>query len=104
MSSDPKHAIRLEHGDDLTDDSYEIARVWITNNAGSSVWIAAWALDDPVAFGHLMAETIRHGARAYATTYGLDEDAALQDIVDGLSEELREQFTEITTIQEGDLN
>ena len=100
----PKHAITLENGDDLTDDSYEIARIWITNNGGSSVWIAAWALDGARSFGHLMADTIRHGARAYATTYGLDEQQALQEIVDGLGEELLEQFENITTIQEGGLN
>jgi hypothetical protein len=104
MSSEPKHAIALENGDDLTDDSYEIARVWITNKGGSSVWIAAWVMDDPKAFGHLIADTIRHGARAYATTYGLDEEAALQSIVDGAGEELREQFEVITTIQPGGLN
>jgi hypothetical protein len=100
MSSDPKNAIPLENGDDLTDESYEVARVWITNNGGSSVWIAAWVMEDPVAFGHLMADTIRHGARAYATTYGIDENEALQDMISGLSEELREQGSEITTIQE----
>jgi hypothetical protein len=104
MRSEPKHAIQLENGDDLTDDSYEIARVWVTNNAGSSVWIAAWVMDDPTAFGHLMADTIRHGARAYATTYGLDEEVALQSIVDGVGEELREQFEVITTIQPGGLS
>jgi hypothetical protein len=104
MSGDPKHAIKLENGDVLTDDSYEIARVWITNHGGSSVWIAAWVMDDPTAFGHLMADTIRHGARAYATTYGIDEGDALQSIVDGVGEELREQFEAITTIQEGGLN
>ena len=104
MSGEPKNAIRLEDGDDLTDESYEVARVWITNNGGSSVWIAAWVMDDPVTFGHLMADTIRHGARAYATTYDIDEGAALQSIVDGVGDELREQFTEITTIQEGGLH
>ena len=104
MSGGPKHAIPLETGDALTDDSYEVARVWITNNASSSVWIAAWVLEDPVAFGHLMADTIRHGARAYATTYGLDEESALQSIVDGVGEELRDQFADITTIQEGGWN
>ena len=101
---EPKHAIKLENGDDLTDDSWEIARIWITNNNGSHVWIAAWALDDARSFGQLMAETIRHGARAYATTYELDEPETLQEIVDGVSEELREQFSSITTIQEGGLN
>ena len=104
MSDEPKHAIKLEKGDNLTDESYEIARVWITNKGSSSVWIAAWVMRDPVTFGHLMADTIRHGARAYATTYGLEEEDALQSIVDGVGKELREQFKTITTIQPGGLN
>jgi hypothetical protein len=104
MKQEPKHAIALENGDDLTDNSWEIARIWITNNAGSHVWVAAWALDDPRSFGHLMADTIRHGARAYASTYGLDEQETLQAIVDGVGEELREQFDDITTIEPGSLH
>lgn len=102
----PEHtnALSLENGDTLTDESYEVARIWITNNAGSSVWIDAGALEDPHIFGYLMADTIRHAARAYAGTFGLDESAALQAIVDGVAEELREQFSDIETIQEGSLN
>ena len=100
----PKNQIALEDGDDLTDESHEIARIWITNNGGSSVWIAAYALDGARSFGHLIADTIRHGARAYATTYGLSEEEALQEIVDGVGEELREQFEIIEMIQPGGLN
>lgn len=100
----PKHAIALENGDELTDDSWEIARVWITNNNGSHVWIAAYALDGARSFGRLMGDTIRHGARAYATTYGLDEQDVLQEIVDGVGDELREQFENIETIQPGSLH
>jgi len=55
-------------------------------------------------FGYLLADTIRHAARAYAGTWGIAEDAALQAIVDGVSAELRDQVTTITTIQEGTLN
>ncbi len=51
-----------------------------------------------------MADTIRHGAKAYATTYGIDEHQALQDIVDGVGEELREQFSSITMISPGSLD
>jgi len=61
-------------------------------------------LEDPRVFGYLMSDTIPHGARAYATTWGMDEAEALQTIVDGLSEELREQLGEIATIQEGSLD
>ena len=101
---DGPYPISLDGGDELGKESSEIMRVWITNNAGSSVWIRAQALEDPRAFGYLMSDTIRHAARAYATTWSIDEDEALQAIIDGLTEELREQFGAITTIQEGSLN
>ena len=102
--SDHSNAISLEKGDTLTADSHEVMRVWITNGAGSSVWIDAGILEDPHIFGFLMADTIRHAARAYAGTWEIDEREALQAIVAGLSSQLREQAGEITTIQEGSLN
>jgi hypothetical protein len=104
--STPAHAgeISLDEGDVLTADAAEVARIWITNNGGASVWIAAHLLEDPTVFGYLMADTIRHAARAYAGTWAIGEDAALQAIVDGLGRQLREQFGEIETIQEGKLN
>ncbi|MEG8016588.1 DUF5076 domain-containing protein [Sphingomonas sp. LR55] len=95
------NAIALDKGAQLTSESVEVARIWITNGAGSNVLIDAGILEDPTVFGYLLADTIRHAARAYAGTWGLDEDAALQAIVDGVGTELREQFTTITTIQEG---
>ncbi|WP_370310231.1 DUF5076 domain-containing protein [Sphingobium abikonense] len=97
-------AISLENGDNLTSQSAEVARIWVTDNAGSSVWIDARVLADPIAFGYLVADTMRHAARAYATTYDANEEAMLQAISDGVVEELREQFANITTIQEGKLN
>ncbi|RZM25929.1 MAG: DUF5076 domain-containing protein, partial [Sphingomonas sp.] len=66
--------------------------------------LLAHLLEDPTVFGYLMADTIRHAARAYAGTWAIGEDAALQAIVDGLGRQLREQFGEIETIQEGKLN
>jgi hypothetical protein len=101
---DHPNAIALEKGDVLTDESHEVMRVWITNGAGSSVWIDAGILNDPHLFGYLMADTLRHAARAYAGTWSIDENEALQAIVDGLGEELRNQVGDITTIQEGSLN
>ena len=101
---EPKNAIPLEHGDNLTDESREVARIWVTNNAGSSVWIDATVLEHPNVFGFLMADTIRHAARAYAHAWNLDEHETLQAIVDGVGQELREQFEEITTISPGSLH
>ena len=102
--SDHPNAIPLEKGDILTDESHEVARIWITNGGGSSVWINAGILEDPRVFGYLMSDTVRHAARAYAAAGDLDEEDALQAIVDGLAEELREQFGDMTTIEEGRLN
>ena len=102
--ADHPHAISLEQGDKLSGESYEVARVWITNGAGSSVWIDPGILDEPEIFGFLIADTVRHAARAYAARYALPEEEALQRIVDGIGEELREQFTEITTLKDGSLN
>ena len=99
-----KNEIALESAKELTDNSYEIARIWITNNGGSHVWISAYSLDGARSFGHLMADTIRHGAKAYASTYDLDEAETLQEIVDGVGEELLEQFQSITMISPGGLN
>ncbi|MBJ6120519.1 DUF5076 domain-containing protein [Sphingomonas mollis] len=104
MKTEQQGAIRLEDGDVLTEESAEIARIWITDGAGSSVWIAAHVLEDPTVFGYLMADTIRHAARAYAGTWSIDERQALQAIVDGVGEQLRDQFGKIETIQEGKLN
>ena len=104
MSQDPTNAISLDNGDTLTDESREVARIWVTNNAGSSVWIDASVLQDPAVFGILMADTIRHAARAYAHAWHLDEQQTLQAIVDGVGQELLEQFEEITTIEPGSLH
>lgn len=104
MNAEPKGAIELTGGDDLTDASSEVARIWVTDGAGSSVWINAGLLEDPAIFGCLVADTIRHAARAYAGTWSLDEGDALQRIVNGLTAELRGQIAKITTIQEGRLN
>ncbi|PZU08580.1 DUF5076 domain-containing protein [Sphingomonas sp.] len=97
---EPPGRISLEGGEDLGKDSSEIARIWINDEGGASVWIAAFRLEDPRMFGYLMADTIRHAARAYAGTWSIGEDAALQKIAEGLSEALRSQ----TTIQDGSLN
>lgn len=102
--TDHPNAIALDKGAQLTADSVEVARIWITNGAGSNVLIDAGILEDPTVFGYLIADTIRHAARAYAGTWGIAEDAALQAIVDGVGTELREQFTTITTLQEGTIN
>jgi hypothetical protein len=99
--TDHPGAIRLENGDVLTEESAEVARIWVTNNAGSSVWIDASILGDPVVFGYLMADTIRHAARAYSALTGDPEDVQAERIFAGLREELSNQYNSIETIQSG---
>ena len=93
--------ISLENGDILTGESSEVARVWVTNNAGSSVWINPSVLAEPISFGYLMADTLRHAARAYAMAWEIDEASALQQMCDGFVSELREQVRDIETINFG---
>ena len=93
--------LSLEQGDQLTGESHEIARIWVTNNAGSSVWINPMVLSEPVEFGYLMADSVRHAARAYAMAWEIEENEALQQICDGFSAELREQVRDIETINFG---
>lgn len=104
MTREHPNAIPITDECGLSEDSYEVARIWITNQGGSTVRIAAYILDDPRVFGYLMADAVRHAARAYAGTYDMDEGEALQAIADGLGEELREQFGTLTTVQKGSLD
>lgn len=100
--SDHPNALKLERASDLlTAQSHEVLRVWVTNEAGSTFCIDAGLLEDPYVFGYLMSDTVRHAAKAYATLWGKDESEMLEQIVGGLSEELRRQEGDITTIQEG---
>ena len=96
--SDHPGAIALTGGDTLTAESVEVARIWVTNNAGSSVWIDPNPIGEPHVFGYLLADTLRHAARAYADLEEIDELEALQAIYAGLVEELRAQINTIDTI------
>lgn len=105
MSGEPAGAIVLEEqGALLSDASAEVARIWVTDGAGSAVWINAGVIEDPHVFGYLMADTIRHAARAYAREQDMPEDEALQQIVNGLTEDLRAQASPTTTLHDGSLN
>jgi hypothetical protein len=98
------HAIDLGDMGNLTDQSHEVMRVWVTNNSGSSVWVDAQLLEDPKVFGFLIADVIRHSASAYAETSEMDAGAALQAIVDGVIAQMREQVVSSTALQPGSLN
>jgi hypothetical protein len=96
-----ENELALEDGDLLTADSHEIARIWVTNGAGSNVWINPTALSEPIEFGYLMADALRHAARAYSMAWDVQEVDALQLMCDGLLAELREQVRDIEMIKFG---
>jgi len=98
------HAISVEGSDQLTPESSEVARIWVTDQGGSTVWINASILEDPKVFGYLMAETIQNGAQTYASTWNINEDSALRAIVEGVTEELRGRLGGIGTIRKGGLS
>ena len=83
----------------LGDRSVEAARIWVTDGSGSTVLIDPGVLEDPRVFGYLIADTIRHAAKAYAAVWPVNENKALQAIVDGVGQKLREQFNTITPIE-----
>lgn len=97
----PKNQIALVRSEHLGEDSREVARIWVTNGAGSSVWIDAGVLADPGVFGFLVADTIRHAARAYAAAWGMSEQAALEAIVRGVDADLCDPDGEVTTVANG---
>lgn len=90
--TDHLRAIDLGDGGNLTDKSAEIARLWVTDGGGASVWIDVSLLDDPRAFGYLLAETIGHGAVAYAEKTGANPEDMLAEIVAGVSQRVAAGF------------
>ena len=68
----------------LGPDSAEVARIWVTDGQGSTVLIDAGVLADPEMFGVLMADTIRHAARAHARALDMGEEEAAALIWRGL--------------------
>ena len=95
------NALQLENGDNLGPEAAELIRAWINDEGYASVWIAAYLLEGPENFGRFLADVARHGALAYASTWTIDESRALQGIVEGLTDQLREQFSNVEMIQQG---
>jgi hypothetical protein len=79
-------------GVELTDEAYEVARLWVTHNGGSNVWVDARVLDDPRHFGYLIADAIRHAAFAYSQVWSVDANEAAKAIAAGVVEELEQQL------------
>ncbi|HWT29436.1 MAG TPA: DUF5076 domain-containing protein [Croceibacterium sp.] len=85
-------------------EAVDLIRAWINDDGYADVRIAAFQLEGPENFGRFLADVARHGALAYATTWSIDEDDALQAIIDGLNGQLRDQFSKVTKIQAGSLS
>jgi hypothetical protein len=80
-------------GIELTDDSYEVARLWVTHEAGSSIWVDSRVLEDPKDFGYLLADAIRQAAFAYGKVWGIDQAHVAKAIAAGVAEGLEERLT-----------
>lgn len=67
--------------------SLEVARVWVANNAQHvSLHVGAW--EDPFAWGILLADLARHVANAYQQSKDLDPDETVRRIRRGFDAEL----------------
>ena len=81
-----------------------LIEAYINDEGYASVRIAAYQLEGAYNFGRFLADVARHGALAYASTWSLDETAAMEEICAGLSDQLREQGTKVWAEQEGGLD
>lgn len=82
----------------------DLIRARINAEGHAHVQIAAYQMEEPYDFGRFVADVVRHGALAFATTWSIDESQALETICKGLSDQLREQSTTVWAEQEGRLD
>ena len=85
--TEPANAINLEGVKVLSDQSVEIARLWVTNGGGSTVFIDARRMPDAGMFGMLLADTANHAANAYASALGITPEEAIERIWAGMDGE-----------------
>lgn len=81
--SEPKNAITFRNPGTLSDNSHEIARLWVTDGGASTVLVNPHRMPDAGLFGLLIADTVQHGATAYAKALGISEADALEQILRG---------------------
>jgi hypothetical protein len=89
---------------DQVESDQNLISAWINDKGYADVRIAAYQLEGAYNFGRFLADVARHGSKAYASTWSLNEDDALEEICAGLSDQLREQASKLTTIQDGTLD
>jgi hypothetical protein len=69
------------------DKSYEVARVWVAEKAEHvSLRIGTW--EDPVAWGIVLADLIRHAANGYSQDKGFDKSETKRRIQAAINAEL----------------
>ena len=85
--TEPLNNIPLDGVSVLSDASVEIARLWVTNGGGSTVFISAQRMPDAAMFGMLLADTAGHAANAYAAALGITPAEALERVWSGLDKE-----------------
>jgi hypothetical protein len=85
--SEPVNSIPLAGVKVLSDQSVEIARLWVTNGGGSTVFIDARRMPDAGMFGMLLADTAGHAANAYAAALGISQEEALERVWAGMDAE-----------------
>ncbi|MEZ0244278.1 MAG: DUF5076 domain-containing protein [Sphingomonas sp.] len=85
--TEPVNSIPLAGVKVLSDKSVEIARLWVTNGGGSTVFIDARRMPDAGMFGMLLADTANHAANAYAAALGIPHEEALKRVWDGMDGE-----------------
>lgn len=85
--TDHPNQIRMNPAARMSDNSYEIARLWVTDQGPSTAFINARTLPSPEHFGMLLGDAAHHGARAYAEAMGISVEEAASRIWAGLDGE-----------------
>ena len=97
-----KGAINVASQRETLANSSEIARLWAEDGGPGTFFINAYKMPEPEMFGMLMADAIRHGARAYAHALEISEDEAEALIWVGLDAERANGGGDMSTIDPGD--
>src|SRR5687767_10991479 len=84
-------------------DSTEIARLWVEDGGPGTFFINAYKMPEPEMFGMMIADTVRHAARAYAHALEISEEEAAEAIWQGADEErANDDDPDMATIDPGD--
>lgn len=71
-----------------TKNSSELIRVWTTPESDIHVAIRTGVWSDPAAYGIVLADLVKHIARGFHQTNGMDEKVAAARIIEGFAAEI----------------